>query len=801
MPKRSVAQTCNASRDLGQSILQVCILNEAATYYSNLHIREGGSENGPGKEVEYTMDQELDLGPRIPNVGRMYSRTKSGLLGVSGLSNGGCSPKFIIIDDGWQEMVNKFCEEARVLRMGEVAAGVMQRHEEEQSNHNNRNASEEEVVVRWERFLPRMVLRVLLVEADDSTRQIIAALLRKCSYRVAAVRDGLKAWETLKNKASDIDLILTEVELPSISGFSLLTLIMEHDICKNIPVIMMSSRDSVSMVFKCMSKGAADFLIKPVRRNELRNLWQHVWRRHAISRPPQDLTFPQNKLNVAAENNATSNNSTRSVASTQKNNEYNEKTSEAQSTCTSPFLEAETESAYMENMQDTSQLKCTSNLSNIDMVKHEKSTKFERESAEHNDEAEDKSIIFVSEAAMYNKTLTGLRLGQGYDCSRTENQDEVVRAELSKAHHHIHGCSDEPVKPSTGAIDLIATFENLPKSAEENCSFNIGNTAKFGFDTQLELSLKRDSPGSSCKPATEERQILNHSNASAFSRYSSSKLLQPLFPAQDSNEQHKLSEDTNTSHQYDCKNQNQENITTLAIGQSGQAEAKLPNSQLGFFPGIGVTSDNKSTGNRHGNLFPSMLSTQSGKHPIWTPKPVCHKESSPFPTSTSSQSNTESHNSEHHHWSDDATYTSDQHVDDQRNLDCGMHDSPATGQNPGSSFYHDAANHNSSGVYGSVGSGSDGNAPSAVEAQNNLDSFMDSGHHTCDGFKGTDSHGTSQRQAALTKFRLKRKDRCYEKKVRYESRKRLAEQRPRVKGQFVRQVHNEQAVADAGGGF
>lgn len=38
-------------------------------------------------------------------------------------------------------------------------------------------------MVKWERFLPRMVLRVLLVEADDSTRQIIAALLRKCSYK------------------------------------------------------------------------------------------------------------------------------------------------------------------------------------------------------------------------------------------------------------------------------------------------------------------------------------------------------------------------------------------------------------------------------------------------------------------------------------------------------------------------------------------------------------------------------------------------------------------------------------------
>ena len=38
-------------------------------------------------------------------------------------------------------------------------------------------------VVRWERFLPRMVVRVLLVEADDSTRQIISALLRKCNYK------------------------------------------------------------------------------------------------------------------------------------------------------------------------------------------------------------------------------------------------------------------------------------------------------------------------------------------------------------------------------------------------------------------------------------------------------------------------------------------------------------------------------------------------------------------------------------------------------------------------------------------
>ncbi|KAL2954817.1 hypothetical protein AAZX31_19G245400 [Glycine max] len=630
--------------------------------------------------------------------------------------------------------------------MGEVPA-VMQTTQGEQSN----NAS----AVHWERFLPRMVLRVLLVEADDSTRQIIAALLRKCGYKV------------------------------------------------------MSSHDSVSMVFKCMLKGAADFLIKPVRKNELRNLWQHVWRRHAISRPPQNLTLPEIELGFAAENHAASNDSSGSVASTPKDDECSEKTSEAHSTCPSPFLEAE--STYMENMQDILQLKSSSNLSNIDTVKHENSTKCERESDKHNDEAGEKSL-FILEDARCNKTFkpTGLRLGQSYECHETRNQDEVLRIELIKSNPEIntdiHRCSDELVDPSTGAIDLIATFKNLPKSTDEKCSFSSGNTAKFDFDTQLELSLRRDFPGSSCKAAFKERQILNHSNASAFSRYSNSKLLQPLFPtpstisakltnaSQNSHESLKLSKNTSTSHQYSEKSQNQEEkIITSVIGQSGQVDPKLPNSQLGLFPATGVTSDHKSKGN--GNVFPSKLYAKSGVHPISTPKSVCQKESSPFPTSTSSQSNPQSHNSERHHWLEDATHASDQNVNDQSNLECETHDSPAASQSAGTSFFHDTANHNSSGVYRS-----DGNATSAKVAKESHEIFIDSGQRSYDGFIGTDSHRTSQREAALTKFRLKRKDRCYEKKVRYQSRKRLAEQRPRVKGQFVRQVHDDHPVADVGGG-
>ena len=37
-------------------------------------------------------------------------------------------------------------------------------------------------MIRWERFLPIQSLKVLLVENDDSTRHVVSALLRNCSY-------------------------------------------------------------------------------------------------------------------------------------------------------------------------------------------------------------------------------------------------------------------------------------------------------------------------------------------------------------------------------------------------------------------------------------------------------------------------------------------------------------------------------------------------------------------------------------------------------------------------------------------
>lgn len=60
-----------------------------------------------------------------------------------------------------------------------MEAVKVERKEEEEEEGGTSSTE----VVRWGSYLPTTVLRILLVEADDSTRQIITALLRKCNYR------------------------------------------------------------------------------------------------------------------------------------------------------------------------------------------------------------------------------------------------------------------------------------------------------------------------------------------------------------------------------------------------------------------------------------------------------------------------------------------------------------------------------------------------------------------------------------------------------------------------------------------
>ncbi|KAG1334872.1 Two-component response regulator ORR21 [Cocos nucifera] len=85
-----------------------------------------------------------------------------------------------------------------------------------------------------------------------------------------------RALSILRESKGGFDVVISDVHMPDMDGFKLLELIgLEMDL----PVIMMSADMRTSIVMQGIKHGACDYLIKPVRMEELKNIWQHVVRK------------------------------------------------------------------------------------------------------------------------------------------------------------------------------------------------------------------------------------------------------------------------------------------------------------------------------------------------------------------------------------------------------------------------------------------------------------------------------------------------------------------------------------------
>ncbi|GLT99049.1 hypothetical protein SLE2022_165160 [Rubroshorea leprosula] len=119
-------------------------------------------------------------------------------------------------------------------------------------------------------------LRVLVVDDDPTCLVILEKMLRKCLYEVTKCDRAETALSLLRENKNGFDIVISDVHMPDMDGFKLL----EHiGLEMDLPVIMMSADDGKDVVMKGVTHGACDYLIKPVRREALKNIWQHVVRK------------------------------------------------------------------------------------------------------------------------------------------------------------------------------------------------------------------------------------------------------------------------------------------------------------------------------------------------------------------------------------------------------------------------------------------------------------------------------------------------------------------------------------------
>ncbi len=108
---------------------------------------------------------------------------------------------------------------------------------------------------------------ILIVDDSPNIRRLLAHNLGK-KFNVLTAGDGEAALEILKTQ-SGIDLLVVDIAMPGIDGFTLTEQIKGSSAWSSIPLIMLTAKDTCEDREKGLKLGAADYITKPFNLEEL----------------------------------------------------------------------------------------------------------------------------------------------------------------------------------------------------------------------------------------------------------------------------------------------------------------------------------------------------------------------------------------------------------------------------------------------------------------------------------------------------------------------------------------------------
>lgn len=140
-------------------------------------------------------------------------------------------------------------------------------------------------------------MRILLVEDEESLRDLIQMNLEMEGYEVVSTGNGRQALK--HSQEQHFDLLLLDVMLPEIDGFQLCEQIRLTNY--EVPIIFLTAKDTAADRVAGLRKGADDYITKPFNLEELLLRVNRLIQRTSRSpeNTPEEYRFGKNKVNFA----------------------------------------------------------------------------------------------------------------------------------------------------------------------------------------------------------------------------------------------------------------------------------------------------------------------------------------------------------------------------------------------------------------------------------------------------------------------------------------------------------------------
>jgi two-component system chemotaxis response regulator CheY len=106
-------------------------------------------------------------------------------------------------------------------------------------------------------------MKFLVVDDSSTMRRIIKNTLGKLGHKdILEGKDGAVGWDVL-NKNSDVDILITDWNMPEMNGLELVKKVRAEDKYENMPIIMVTTEGGKTEVITALKAGVNNYIVKP----------------------------------------------------------------------------------------------------------------------------------------------------------------------------------------------------------------------------------------------------------------------------------------------------------------------------------------------------------------------------------------------------------------------------------------------------------------------------------------------------------------------------------------------------------
>ncbi len=110
--------------------------------------------------------------------------------------------------------------------------------------------------------------KILVVDDDEAINELIKINLELLGYEVLTAKDGIQGFTLAKQETPD--LIILDVMMPDVDGYTVAKRVRENSSTKDIPILMLTALNMLEDKVKGFDLGVDDYLVKPFEMEELR---------------------------------------------------------------------------------------------------------------------------------------------------------------------------------------------------------------------------------------------------------------------------------------------------------------------------------------------------------------------------------------------------------------------------------------------------------------------------------------------------------------------------------------------------